>query len=109
MLDPLDYAKQLTHDAAVLQIDAVNAVLGTTVDAVFADDPRIAVFDSVLSNPMEYARQARLTESQTYVVGDVEWHGLSACAETAFVDWLFYVRPDLTPSLSLIRRSLCQI
>lgn len=105
MLAPLDYAKQLTHDAAVLQVDAVNAVRGTTVDAVFADDPRIAVFDSVLSNPVEYARQARLTESQTYVVGDVEWHGLSACAETAFVDWLFCVRPDLTPSLSLIRRS----
>jgi len=105
MLAPVDYATQLTHDAEILHLKALGEAHEPTVDAVLVHDPRIAVFDAVLRDPVAYARHARSTDSQTYLVGDVEWHGLSACVETEFTDWLYRVRPDLTPSLSLIRRS----
>lgn len=106
MSTPVAYAEQLTRDAKALYTAVVaTASHDTTMCVALEDDARIQVYDAVLPDPFAYRRRALAVEAQTYFVGEVAWHGLSECKDPEFLEWLASIRPDLTPSLSLIRRS----
>ena len=104
MMSPSDYAKHLTQQSEDLYA-SYSASSEPTMVLAEETDPRICVYDSVLADPVTYQRAALASQPQTYVVGNVSWHGLSECVNTEFVEWLANIRPDLTPTLSLIRQS----
>jgi len=109
MMSAESYAEALTqesHARTQAYADEMRDGPDPCVDtAALPDDPTIEVYDNVLSDPQAYRESALSHPFQTFMVGDIPWHGLAKCQETELAAWLSVTRPDLTPSLSLFRRS----
>lgn len=67
--------------------------------------PDVHIYDDVLDSPGAYRAAALAYEFQTFDVGGSSWRGFASCQETELIDWLRAMRPDLTPTLSLFRKS----
>jgi hypothetical protein len=67
--------------------------------------PDIHIYDDVLPDPEGYRALALVHSFQTFVIGNVEWHGFAECEPSGLTDWLQDTRPDLTATLSLLRQS----
>lgn len=106
MLTTTAYADKLTAQAQV-RVDAYLNRVDTQNQLKAHDqhDSYVTAYNDVLRDPTRYRNLALAQPPQTYMVGETAWHGLSACETSDFTDWLATVRPDLTPTLSLIRHS----
>lgn len=88
-----------------MESERLTDMIGKSISRSPINGSRVFVFDDVLKNPLDYARNARASHFHSVAVGPATFHGIADADQQILHRWLVAKFPRVIPTLSFFRES----